>query len=213
MGDWVAEILKWSVILIIAWMYRKGIGTALASLATRSIKAGSIELGASPQAAKQATPEAIGETSTALTIGEIADPVVLEQATMIKNMVESRPESERMQYLIKESATFVVASYFYQIYSLIYGSQLNALWGLNQSPATGLDAANMRAASYEPAVARDPAFYASYQFEKWLGFMKDTLLITEQGGRYYITPRGRAFLQFLVTNSLSVNGITNNAWH
>jgi hypothetical protein len=211
MGDCVAEILKWLVIFVIAWMYRKGIGTALGSLATRSIKAGSIEIGASAVAA-QATPEAIG-VPTAITLGEITDPAVLEQAGFIKTAVEQKLEADRLPYLIKEAATLTVQSYFYQLYSLIYGSQLHTLWGANQSAALGLDSAQIRTSSYDPAVARDPVFYASYPFDKWLTFMVDTGLIEGRADRYYITQRGRAFLQFLVSNSLAVNGITNNALH
>jgi len=58
---------------------------------------------------------------------------------------------------------------------------------------------------YTLAVTQYEDLYANYSFEQWLAFLKDSLLIREDGGRLRITVRGREFLAYLTRVGRSYN--------
>jgi len=47
-------------------------------------------------------------------------------------------------------------------------------------------------------------YYVNYSFDKWIGFLRDCLLVTEQADNICITHRGREFLKFVVNEGKNV---------
>ena len=58
---------------------------------------------------------------------------------------------------------------------------------------------------YTLAATQYPEAYNGYSFEAWLGFLRDQLLVREDGGRLRITVRGREFLTYLTRMGRSHN--------
>jgi hypothetical protein len=91
-------------------------------------------------------------------------------------------------------------------------SQIALLKYANHVAAIGVVEAHARI-PFDYAAASDAQFYANYSFENWIGFLTITRLLEKRDDRYLITLRGRAFLQFMVAQSLPDTGVANNAAH
>jgi len=108
--------------------------------------------------------------------------------------------TEGIPVLTRYVAALSIAYSFSETYRIIYGSQLNLLDYLNtQNPQP---AAALRG-FYNSAASQYPIYYTAYTFEQWLGFLRDRLLIREDGSLIGITVRGREFLTYLTTAGLS----------
>lgn len=103
--------------------------------------------------------------------------------------------AEAVPVLIRYLAGMQIAIGFEESYRLIWGSQLNLLTYLNSQP-DGQPTEAMRL-FYTLASSQYPEAYEGYSFEAWLGFVRDHLLLREDGGRLRITVRGREFLAYL----------------
>lgn len=109
---------------------------------------------------------------------------------------------EGIPVLMRYLAAMSIAYVFSEVYRLIWGSQLNLLDYLNSH--NGQPAESLRS-FYNLGIALYPDYYKQYSFEQWLGFLKDQLLIREDGGLISITVRGREFLMHLTRTGLSKN--------
>ena len=103
--------------------------------------------------------------------------------------------NEAVPVLIRYLAGMTIAMGFEESYRLIWGSQLSLLSYLNSQP-DGQPAEALRP-FYTLALSQYPEAYDAYSFEAWLSFLKDHLLLREDGGRLRITVRGREFLAYL----------------
>ncbi len=103
--------------------------------------------------------------------------------------------AEAVPVLIRYLAGMQIAMGFEDTYRLIWGSQLNLLNYLNTQP-DGQPTEALRL-FYTLASSQYAEAYDGYSFEAWLGFLKDHLLLREDGGRLRITVRGREFLAYL----------------
>lgn len=103
--------------------------------------------------------------------------------------------AEAVPVLVRYLAGMQIAMGFEESYRLIWGSQLNLLTYLNtQSDGQPTEATRL---FYTLASSQYPEAYDGYSFEAWLGFLRDHLLLREDGGRLRITVRGREFLAYL----------------
>jgi hypothetical protein len=103
--------------------------------------------------------------------------------------------AEAVPVLVRYLAGMQIAMGFEESYRLIWGSQLSLLTYLNSQPE-GQPAEALRL-FYTLASSQYPEAYDGYSFESWVGFLKDHLLVREDGGRLRITVRGREFLAYL----------------
>lgn len=102
--------------------------------------------------------------------------------------------AEAVPVLIRHYASVLIAFQFEQVYRIIWGSQLSLIQYINTSPGQPTEAVR---AFYNIAASTYPAWYQGYSFERWLGFVKDQLLLREDRGLVNITVRGREFLLYL----------------
>jgi hypothetical protein len=220
-APFVGDVVRWGAIVGLAFMFRTslttlfaGVGSALASLANRRVKAGPFEIGPPDSTAAQSPPPAPEDTKSAIAplVGVDTDPLLAEAIQAIANRFAQTPCEDARNKLIRELAQVAIAANFFQVYAVIYGSQLALLKYANQVTTIGVPEEIARA-GFDHAVSNDPAFYAHYTFDNWIGFLTASLLLLKQPDRYVITIRGRAFLQFMVTNSLMDTGVTNNSAH
>lgn len=77
---------------------------------------------------------------------------------------------------------------------MIYGSQIKALISLNR----GAVARAALQKYYNHAATMYPMVYANYSYDSWLAFMRNNVLLREDGGQIAITVRGQAFLTTMV---------------
>lgn len=109
--------------------------------------------------------------------------------------------AEAVPVLVRHMATAYISLSFEATYRLIWGSQLAVIVYLNAHPGQPVDA--MRT-FYVVAASQYPALYQGYPFETWLGFLKDSVLVREDGGALSITVRGREFLLYLTQNGYTM---------
>ncbi len=105
--------------------------------------------------------------------------------------------AERERVLVRFLAGVGIALYFERTYAAIWGSQIAALQFLNEAGEGGIDPELLRP-WYDQAAAQNLELYANYQFDRWLGFLETSLLVTKAQGRVIITLEGREFLKFIV---------------
>jgi hypothetical protein len=111
--------------------------------------------------------------------------------------------AEAVPVLVRILAGMQIAFGFEETYRLIWGSQLSLLNYLN-TQMDGQPAEALRP-FYTLAATQYPEAYNGYSFEAWLGFLRDQLLVREDGGRLRITVRGREFLTYLTRMGRSHN--------
>jgi hypothetical protein len=104
--------------------------------------------------------------------------------------------------LVRQLAVSNCIAHFEQTYRLIFGSQIAALEFLNVKG--NQDTANLRP-FYDSGTAAQPAFYATYPFEKWTEFLSRQKLIArlDDPQRVGITALGKDFLVWIVNSRLS----------
>ena len=107
---------------------------------------------------------------------------------------------EREKYLIHILAETVVARNFERAYSLIWGSQLQALVTVNGAGAAGIHPDHLLHI-YEQAKTDYPRFYSGNTFDQWLGFLVSQQLVVIKEPVVQITLAGREFLKYIVDTS------------
>jgi hypothetical protein len=102
--------------------------------------------------------------------------------------------AEAVPVLVRYLASAYIGASFEVIYRTIWGSQISLLEYLNANPTQPVDAIRP---FYEIGASVYSAIYQGYPIEKWLGFLKDSLLMREDGGVLNITVKDREFLLYL----------------
>src|ERR1700733_2719004 len=143
-APFVGDVVRWGAIIGLAFMFRPslttlfaGAGSALASLATRRVKAGPFEVGPPENTAAQSLPTAPEGTNSAITplVGVDTDPLLAEAIQTIATRFAQTPCEDARDTLIRELAQTAIAANFYNVYAVIYGSQLALLKFANQVPS------------------------------------------------------------------------------
>jgi len=115
-------------------------------------------------------------------------------------------QEEKEKLLIKLYACEKIAYSFNQIYSAIFGSQINALRYLNPYVVSFIKITETRK-FYDFAKQQYPKIYSEYNFKKWLGFLERAAFISRKKDSIMITSKGQAFLKYLIAQDLSDNKI------
>ncbi|HXX22034.1 MAG TPA: hypothetical protein VEO19_02660 [Terriglobia bacterium] len=126
--------------------------------------------------------------------------LLLEQEGLITRHLETskiQNSADRERVLVRYLAASQLVLRFESVYQSIWGSQLRALQQLNESTPHGVPLAGLEP-WYELGKAFEPAWYASYTFEQWYGFMESIPLVVNQAGTVHISVMGREFLKYLV---------------
>ncbi len=111
-----------------------------------------------------------------------------------KMAAEYPPNKQREDFLLRNIATLTVLGIFEMTWWNIFKSQLDALDLLNKKNLT-LD--ELRA-FYDEGKTNYPHLYEGRSFEAWLAFMRNYVLIVEEGEIVKITVRGKEFLKYMV---------------
>ncbi|MFI5182022.1 MAG: hypothetical protein ACHQPI_11560 [Thermoanaerobaculia bacterium] len=111
------------------------------------------------------------------------------------------PSDVREEYLTRALAEARTRSRFQRIERVIFGSQQQALLLINTAPQTTEALRKL----FDGAKGNYPdVFTLPSAFERWLGFLKQMELITEEAGTFQITATGREFMKFVVDSGLTV---------
>lgn len=148
-------------------------------------------------AQKEAGPERDPRAEAEALMRNLDNALIREAEEGITNELRQRNllGTEALPVLVRYLAGMQIAFGFEETYRLIWGSQLSLLDYLN-SQVDGQPAEALRS-FYVLAASQYPEVYTGYSFEAWLGFLRDHLLIREDGGRLRVTVRGREFLAYL----------------
>jgi hypothetical protein len=76
----------------------------------------------------------------------------------------------------------------------IFGSQIAALHLVNQQ---GLQPESAIKPIFEAARNKEPQFYGSYTFEKWIGFLIGEIAVRCDNGLYGVTVYGQSYLEYI----------------
>jgi hypothetical protein len=109
---------------------------------------------------------------------------------------------DQVEALIYNSASLNVQLGHEKVYNGIFGSQLTLLAQANGEG--GLIPALARQLYEQVAKPTNPALYATYTFEQWIGFLINSGLLQEVAGNYALTNYGRGFLKYIVDRHLTV---------
>jgi hypothetical protein len=123
-------------------------------------------------------------------------PHQLETEQNVRAMIQSRPEAERGEFIVKFLARGIVEYTYDRIWLGIFNSQFLALQELNRRIVMRREEIK---SFYDVAAASNPRLYPDYSFDTWVGYLvSQVLIITHPGNTVEITLRGRDFLKYLV---------------
>ncbi|OGW90604.1 MAG: hypothetical protein A3D28_02130 [Omnitrophica bacterium RIFCSPHIGHO2_02_FULL_63_14] len=130
-------------------------------------------------------------------IRELDNELIREQEALLTKALQEKKllDANGILVLIRYFAALSIAYSFQEVYHQLYGSQMGLLDYLNEQ-ADGQPIDVLRP-FYSLVASQYSVLYKNYSFEQWLGFLKDRVLIREDGGRIRITVRGREFLTHL----------------
>ena len=110
--------------------------------------------------------------------------------------------AEPVDVLVRSLAQARLEAWFGKIYALIFGSQIH---GLIELRARRKIPTAQAIAYYEEYEKANPEFYKEYGFAGWIGFLRNTQLITQTEDDVVITDVGDDFLIWLEATKLSPN--------
>ena len=132
---------------------------------------------------------------------ELDSELLREQESMVRGALEKTCGTgiEAVPVLMRYLTAIATAYRILEDYMRIYGSQLSLLEYLNESSrvVAGEPPEAMRV-FYQVAAVQYPSIYKGDTFERWLGHLKDRVLVREDGGRLRVTVYGREFLAHIV---------------
>ena len=113
----------------------------------------------------------------------------------VENLIQNEANgykntAEREAFLLHGFSTTLLIGIFDVVWHTVFASQIRALERLNKGPAT---IEELRAYYGQNLDKR-----SQYPFESWFGFLKDQVLLRQDGHNIQITVRGKAFLKYLV---------------
>jgi hypothetical protein len=122
--------------------------------------------------------------------------LISEAERLIRQDSDHYPQGEaRDRYLIRSLAATYIIGLFETTYANIYGSQLKALDDLNVRAMT----VEQLRPYYDRGLPSLPEnIRAQSSFERWLAYMREMVLIAQQGDNVTITLRGGEFLRYIL---------------
>ncbi len=117
-----------------------------------------------------------------------------------RGLGESAP-ADTIRVLMGYVASLFVIVDFERIDNVIWGSQLRILSDLNVAQVARLPEVRPY---YEDAARTFPEAFEHYPFDEYMGFLKSQGLVLQEQDRILITPKGKAFLMYLVHESRSL---------
>jgi hypothetical protein len=118
-------------------------------------------------------------------------PLMEEFEAAIRKYVEKyKSGQEKDSFFVRSLATVIIVAFFDETWNVIFGSQILVLEHLNKTMAKMEDLYPY----YQKELDKRP----QYSFESWFGFLKNSVLITQDGYNIGITVRGKEFLKYLV---------------
>jgi hypothetical protein len=118
-------------------------------------------------------------------------PVLTECEDSLRVQAEQfRAGNERDTFLIRNLSLVIVIAFFEATWYSIFGSQIRALERLNKGVAKIEDLHLY----YNQDLDQRP----QYPFEAWFGYLKNQILIRQDGFNLNITVRGKEFLKYMV---------------
>jgi hypothetical protein len=172
----------------------------LLQLLNRADEVGVVGLKVSAKAQEQRHLDAPPQISRVEELAKVfQSPLLTEVEDQLRSSLDafSKSPEEREKALLKFLALNQIVVAFERTYFSIFGSQLKALQFLGSSPSLLEDPHSLQP-FYDQAKSKNPDFYGSYSFERWLAFLQSQVLITEQDQKVGITVRGREFLKYLI---------------
>jgi len=106
-------------------------------------------------------------------------------------------EQDRDSTLLTLAARAVLMTYFEQVESTIWKSQLELLSYLNSSP-NGADSEYVRTVFYQNASNLYPGMFSTYPYESYLGYLVNFDLVGIADGVVRITARGEEYLAWRI---------------
>ena len=198
-GMWPLSIM---IIAIFAMVIFKG---PIASMINRTKK-----IGAGSRVIEMTDAVADQQQSLAKPATESIAPVIgpaSEQVDLIEGLVQNKlnefsesPEQERSR-LIRAVAETTLEKQFEQYYRVIFGSQLELMLRANAGVA---DMATAEAI-FQQASSSFPEVHQNANSDLWMSFLVNTDLLaySDDRSRLLITPKGKAFLHYLVSSGLT----------
>jgi hypothetical protein len=126
--------------------------------------------------------------------------LVEESELEIRKALINHHGEEREQVFVRLLTSLMWGSMFGAIWYVIYRSQLRALIEINRQPSTREAIFQF----YAEAAVEYPNLYAHFTFEKWLLFLRHSILVRDEGEFLQVTVRGQGFLKYMVDWGLSV---------
>lgn len=185
--------LAWpAVAVVVAILFRPQI----ANLLTRLRKGGGAEFDPIRQPTKH--PDGLPEARAPVTDDASESPFPRTETTReIEDLILSLPQvaeaHDRDTVLVTLAARAVLITYFEQVESSIWKSQIELLIYLNSCP-NGADPDHVRQMFYQPASTRYPDVFATYPYEPYLDYLVNHKLVEVAGSVTRITERGREYL-------------------
>jgi hypothetical protein len=132
-------------------------------------------------------------------------PLITQAEAAIHSDLQMVPEGERVDLLVRHLAVIQLHVRAERIYRTIYGSQIHLLQHLNNFGPKPI--AQLENDFYKAAVARFPDYYAQYSKDAatYFAYLENVQVIAKtgpDGANYEITLTGKAFLQWLIAESI-----------
>jgi hypothetical protein len=196
---WIAIVL-FGIAVLFMLIFRSNIAALIDRVKSFKVGDKEVQVGAPAQSPPDVKPDATEELMKA-----IDNPVVLREEDAIRRDLETRhiPTQDREKVLIRIVALTNLRMFFEGIYSLIWGSQIYVLEHLN-GLHNGAPKSEVKKLFYDDAAAKYPLHFTAYPFEGYIGFLKNSKLVIEDGEILCITDLGVEFLAYLARTGRSL---------
>lgn len=122
-------------------------------------------------------------------------PTVKSVAEDIFNNVDKIDGPEQVPVLVNQLALARLGRHFEEIYSVIFGSQVEGLKDL--ASADGVASLAQAEQFFETVKAKDQEFYSKITFSEWFQYLKTMDLAVIEGESVRLTDKGREFVMFV----------------
>jgi hypothetical protein len=123
-------------------------------------------------------------------------PAVRMIEESIFNELKRLADEEQIKTLVNQLAIARLGRHFEEIYSIIFGSQID---GLRRIEAAGGDVSLGDAEEFYANVQSQNEFYAKHTFSEWSQYLKVMNLVRMEGSTVTLTDMGQEFLLFVAS--------------
>ncbi|MBT1262532.1 hypothetical protein KHP07_19360 [Pseudomonas sp. VS40] len=123
---------------------------------------------------------------------------------IVQQQLASKSDQEKLNFLLSDDVGWRVLWYFENIYSFIFGGQIQFLELLNQRGVTGVSLGETHR-EWEALKARNSPHMDDWEMEPYLGFLIAKELVVVEGQDIKLTMTGKEFLVWMTKNGRSPN--------